>query len=67
MVGNGVRTCNLTIFLYQAEDGIRVRLVTGVQTCALPICRAWEVKLKARQKEQWDLYNRWIIDYKLRM
>ena len=25
------------IFLFQAEDGIRVRLVTGVQTCALPI------------------------------
>ena len=26
------------IFLFQAEDGIRDRLVTGVQTCALPIC-----------------------------
>ena len=25
-------------FFFQAEDGIRVRLVTGVQTCALPIC-----------------------------
>src|SRR5699024_1600473 len=24
-------------FLFQAEDGIRVRNVTGVQTCALPI------------------------------
>src|SRR5690606_39569764 len=24
---------------YQAEDGIRVFHVTGVQTCALPICR----------------------------
>src|SRR5207248_2004354 len=24
-------------FLFQAEDGIRVRTVTGVQTCALPI------------------------------
>src|SRR5207244_8201041 len=23
---------------FQAEDGIRVDLVTGVQTCALPIC-----------------------------
>src|SRR6202140_1352588 len=23
---------------FQAEDGIRVLLVTGVQTCALPIC-----------------------------
>src|SRR5699024_11576050 len=26
------------LFLLQAEDGIRVRNVTGVQTCALPIC-----------------------------
>src|SRR5699024_11863695 len=27
------------IFFFQAEDGIRDRNVTGVQTCALPICR----------------------------
>src|SRR5258708_15301658 len=26
-----------TIFFFQAEDGIRDDLVTGVQTCALPI------------------------------
>src|SRR5207247_6476521 len=26
-------------FFFQAEDGIRVPLVTGVQTCALPILR----------------------------
>src|SRR6266516_7379240 len=26
-------------FLFQAEDGIRDRTVTGVQTCALPISR----------------------------
>src|SRR5699024_11480338 len=26
-----------TLFLFQAEDGIRDRNVTGVQTCALPI------------------------------
>src|SRR6266705_6748420 len=26
------------IFFFQADDGIRVRTVTGVQTCALPIC-----------------------------
>ena len=26
------------IFFFQAEDGIRDRDVTGVQTCALPIC-----------------------------
>src|SRR5205823_8004817 len=27
-------------FFFQAEDGIRDKLVTGVQTCALPI---WEI------------------------
>src|SRR5205823_7015655 len=27
----------LFIFFFQAEDGIRDKLVTGVQTCALPI------------------------------
>src|SRR5205807_4290365 len=27
----------LTIFFFQAEDGIRAYKVTGVQTCALPI------------------------------
>src|SRR2546425_8326429 len=28
------------VFFFQAEDGIRDKLVTGVQTCALPIYRA---------------------------
>src|SRR5947208_2674632 len=27
------------LFFFQAEDGIRYDLVTGVQTCALPISR----------------------------
>src|SRR5207249_8860722 len=27
-----------SFFFFQAEDGIRDRNVTGVQTCALPIC-----------------------------
>src|SRR5205823_12223996 len=30
----------LFFFFFQAEDGIRDKLVTGVQTCALPICLA---------------------------
>src|SRR5207244_10480354 len=30
----------LCFFFFQAEDGIRDDLVTGVQTCALPICVA---------------------------
>src|SRR5699024_11804271 len=29
---------NFVFFFFQAEDGIRDRNVTGVQTCALPIC-----------------------------
>src|SRR2546422_2218700 len=29
----------LFFFFFQAEDGIRDVAVTGVQTCALPICR----------------------------
>src|SRR5258708_14006334 len=28
-----------SVFFFQAEDGIRDDLVTGVQTCALPISR----------------------------
>src|SRR5438309_12127852 len=28
----------MTNFFFQAEDGIRDGTVTGVQTCALPIC-----------------------------
>src|SRR5687767_15589500 len=27
----------ISVFFFQAEDGIRDKLVTGVQTCALPI------------------------------
>src|SRR5207244_5508784 len=29
--------CMIISFFFQAEDGIRYDLVTGVQTCALPI------------------------------
>src|SRR2546425_12537340 len=29
----------MSFFFFQAEDGIRDKLVTGVQTCALPILR----------------------------
>ena len=34
----GERKIRRRDFVFQAEDGIRDRLVTGVQTCALPIC-----------------------------
>src|SRR5207249_9338081 len=32
-----LRVAVMLIFFFQAEDGIRDRNVTGVQTCALPI------------------------------
>src|SRR5438067_5762551 len=41
-------------FFFQAEDGIRDRNVTGVQTCALPICR----RVERRQAEASGCQNR---------
>src|SRR5258708_29815576 len=35
----------LCFFFFQAEDGIRDDLVTGVQTCALPISGATDNKI----------------------
>src|SRR5256885_9734102 len=34
----------MSLFFFQAEDGIRDYKVTGVQTCALPICNPDQVK-----------------------
>src|SRR2546430_3958513 len=34
----GVERLASGFFFFQAEDGIRYLTVTGVQTCALPIC-----------------------------
>src|SRR2546423_14825618 len=39
----------LIFFFFQAEDGIRDKLVTGVQTCALPISRRDPVQPPARR------------------
>src|SRR5699024_11623821 len=41
------------IFFSQAEDGIRYRNVTGVQTCALPILKFYGLKtqLKTRRSK----------------
>src|SRR5699024_12124011 len=33
----------MIFFFFQAEDGIRDRNVTGVQTCALPISICWSL------------------------
>ena len=35
------------VFFFQAEDGIRDRLVTGVQTCALPISDGSDLSAKS--------------------
>jgi len=35
-------------FVFQAEDGIRDWSVTGVQTCALPICKKIQVIKEVR-------------------
>src|SRR5207244_5807486 len=37
-------------FFFQAEDGIRDDLVTGVQTCALPISRRPRPRRPARRR-----------------
>src|SRR5207244_10095275 len=52
-----------SLFFFQAEDGIRDDLVTGVQTCALPI---WlEVADKApspeEEAEQIEFLARWLL------
>src|SRR5258708_20167125 len=36
-----------SVFFFQAEDGIRDDLVTGVQTCALPILGDGELRCQA--------------------
>src|SRR5438552_5864874 len=41
-----MKPCVVFIFFFQAEDGIRDDLVTGVQTCALPI---WPRSLRRPQ------------------
>src|SRR5207244_9734209 len=41
------------LFFFQAEDGIRDDLVTGVQTCALPIsCEAIDFPLPPAMNEE---------------
>src|SRR5207245_8708132 len=37
-----------TILFFQAEDGIRDATVTGVQTCALPICHPAKGRVRAK-------------------
>ena len=65
--GMGVERFELVFFFFQAEDGIRDTSVTGVQTCALPICRiggrrgASPIKKKMIGKTEKKLLNRSIV------
>src|SRR6266536_1421884 len=40
-----VQAVKVSFFFFQAEDGIRDPLVTGVQTCALPILQRFAAEL----------------------
>src|SRR5438094_10285901 len=42
----------ILFFFFQAEDGIRDRTVTGVQTCALPILLQSDESAYAREKNE---------------
>src|SRR5256885_13054331 len=47
-IPEGRRRHNTVHFFFQAEDGIRYYKVTGVQTCALPICH------RRRERQEFD-------------
>src|SRR2546423_14359164 len=49
MGSGGGRGVYWLIFFFQAEDGIRDKLVTGVQTCALPISLEEEERAQRRR------------------
>src|SRR5207249_8235171 len=51
---------HMCIFFFQAEDGIRDRNVTGVQTCALPISPprrlgGAELAARAERAARWEI------------
>src|SRR5207244_6750715 len=47
----------LLCFFFQAEDGIRDDLVTGVQTCALPISAARAAKPGSVEQKVGDFFK----------
>src|SRR5436309_10023383 len=52
-----MRFNSVVFFFFQAEDGIRDFHVTGVQTCALPICKREFILLGApRRRRPADIY-----------
>src|SRR5690348_17383055 len=51
----------MLFFFFQAEDGIRDGLVTGVQTCALPIFTQTETNPVARVIQTVRAFSRFAI------
>src|SRR6266576_1440736 len=50
-----MKDCFFFFFFFQAEDGIRVLYVTGVQTCALPIYQLhWPDSSGVPLQETWE-------------
>src|SRR3712207_7259891 len=51
-------------FFFQAEDGIRDIGVTGVQTCALPICHPSRMSIAERtiSYRKYEVFGRHIAD-----
>src|SRR6266516_6626027 len=50
------------LFFFQAEDGIRDRTVTGVQTCALPIWFAKRLSQEIEKRGTLDVLRKGIKD-----
>ena len=50
----------VVFFFFQAEDGIRDDLVTGVQTCALPIF-TWSSAAAMHSPSEWCAACRWYL------
>ena len=50
-------------FFFQAEDGIRDDLVTGVQTCALPIYKQLKNNLKSAKPTKGSTYEEHELYY----
>src|SRR5437868_11663399 len=50
----------ILFFFFQAEDGIRDRNVTGVQTCALPIFLRSEITIRRKCNEASIVGHRWL-------
>src|SRR2546426_12366150 len=64
----------IVFFFFQAEDGIRDYKVTGVQTCALPICASLLIPGASCRSEtlcpdeeaiKSEFYNDWIVPQRL--